>query len=206
MEKLDVIFANRYLEAYHQYKHGKKPSASWNAAFRMAQNGKKQLILQHLLMGMNAHINLDLGIAAAESGSPDKIKTLHADFFAINKLLFDLVDEVKSDLECFSPRFRFIMNLLSNEDAILEFSISMARDAAWDFAQNLALESENSRTELIKHRDKESLAYAKLIHRPGLIGSLIIWWVRRKESQNVAGIISDLRNNYGHTLNFAKHS
>lgn len=30
MEKLDVIFANRYLEAVTQYKNGQRPTGSWH--------------------------------------------------------------------------------------------------------------------------------------------------------------------------------
>jgi hypothetical protein len=37
------------------------------------------LILQHLLLGINAHINLDLGIAAAEGTSAPKLPGLLRD-------------------------------------------------------------------------------------------------------------------------------
>jgi len=64
MEKFDVIFANRYLEATYQYWNGVKPTRAWQLAFAACRDWNP-VVLQHLLMGMNAHINLDLGISAA---------------------------------------------------------------------------------------------------------------------------------------------
>src|SRR6202008_4811607 len=65
MEKLDVLFASRYLDAYTKWRNGQQPSLSWQTAFESTKRSSV-LVLQHLLLGMNAHINLDLGIAAAE--------------------------------------------------------------------------------------------------------------------------------------------
>ena len=66
MERLDAIFAARYLEAVQQLWSGSVPSRSWRVAFDAAtQPGP--IVLQHLLLGMNAHINLDLSIAAART-------------------------------------------------------------------------------------------------------------------------------------------
>src|SRR5690606_13776650 len=59
MEKLDVVFANRYLNAYHQYRHGQPSTHSWAEAFNAAQRSDL-IVVQHLLLGINAHINLDL--------------------------------------------------------------------------------------------------------------------------------------------------
>ncbi len=36
MEKLDVIFANRYLKAYYEYQAKEKPSECWGFAFEQA--------------------------------------------------------------------------------------------------------------------------------------------------------------------------
>src|SRR5689334_2394225 len=63
MEKLDVTFAGRYLTAIERYRAQKKTSQCWIAAFETA-NRWSPIIVQQLLIGMNAHINFDLGIAA----------------------------------------------------------------------------------------------------------------------------------------------
>jgi hypothetical protein len=92
MEKLDVIFANRYLTTFDQMQSGGDPTRCWDFSFRVTEQ-YWPIVLQHLLLGINAHINLDLGIAAVETvetvgneGLPD----LHDDFNRINDLLFDL--------------------------------------------------------------------------------------------------------------------
>jgi hypothetical protein len=57
MEKLDVFFANRCLNAYEQYVAGQKPTASWQTAFDAAAT-EKLTVLQHLLLGItNPHHN-----------------------------------------------------------------------------------------------------------------------------------------------------
>src|SRR5690606_11967194 len=58
MEKFDVAFANLYLAAYHSYQDRRPLSKSWRTAFD-AQS-ERLTSIQHLIMGMNAHINLDL--------------------------------------------------------------------------------------------------------------------------------------------------
>lgn len=97
MEKLDVIFANRYLEAYDIFMTVGTPSLSWLRSFT-ADSKYWPIVLQHLLLGMNAHINLDLGIAAAQISNPEVIEDLKGDFTKINELLSGLVNEVQQDL------------------------------------------------------------------------------------------------------------
>ena len=86
MEHLDVIFANRYLDAYEEFTQYGTCTESWKLAFEGGKN-EKLIVLQHLFLGMNAHINLDLGIAAAEVCPGDKIESLRGDFFKINIVL-----------------------------------------------------------------------------------------------------------------------
>ena len=63
MEHFDVLFARRYLDARRAWESGSGPvPESWRLAFDTAQN-RRCLVTQHLLLGINAHINLDLGVA-----------------------------------------------------------------------------------------------------------------------------------------------
>src|SRR5215475_9606069 len=61
MERLDVVFASRYLYAFDQFRAAKQPSLAWQLAFRAA-HWWYPIVVQQLLAGINAHINLDLGI------------------------------------------------------------------------------------------------------------------------------------------------
>lgn len=193
MEKLDVIFANRYLEALHQYRNNEKCSSSWKVAFVIAERFPTHLILQELLVGMNAHINLDLGIAASETSPGSSITGLKNDFYAINKILNALVDDIKNDIGQLSPRIRLILRFMVGEDLIMQFGIKIARDEAWKFAVELAPRSGPARAAVIAEKDKATAKLGNMVASPGWWQNAIIWWVKRKESKDIPHIINDLR-------------
>src|SRR6187549_599282 len=90
MERLDVIFARRYLDAFDAHQRGEPVTRSWRLAFD-ATGRWRPIILQHLLLGMNAHINLDLGIAAATVAPGASLAALRHDFNEINDILQGLM-------------------------------------------------------------------------------------------------------------------
>ena len=57
---------------------------------------------------MNAHINLDLGIAAAEVAPGASIHALEQDFNLINEILCEMVDDVQDRLGKIWPAMRMI--------------------------------------------------------------------------------------------------
>src|SRR5574341_281185 len=102
MERLYVNFANRYLEAYDIHHQGEQPTASWQISFEAARHWRP-IILQHLLLGINAHINLDLGIAAVETYPGDQLLALKHDFYEINQVLAELVQPFEDAVGGVSP-------------------------------------------------------------------------------------------------------
>jgi len=96
MERFDVIFANRYLDAFLTHCTGRFPTQSWRLAFESAAD-YWPIVLQHLLLGINAHINLDLGIAAAETMRNGDLGDLHDDFNKVNGVLASFVDDVQNE-------------------------------------------------------------------------------------------------------------
>lgn len=134
MEKLDVLFASRFIDAYDAWKSGRKPTESWFLAFE-ASKSSKHLVLQHLFLGINAHINLDLGISAADTVEKDPIAGIQKDFNKINAVLAELIDGVKSNISRVSPIFGWLIPLAKGRDEmLLNFSIQLARDGAWKYA------------------------------------------------------------------------
>ena len=83
MNRFAAKFANRYFTAIDTYKNGDKPTKSWKVAFEAALQ-PDFIIIQHLLLGVNAHINLDLGIVAAEICPGEKLQGFAGDFEKIN--------------------------------------------------------------------------------------------------------------------------
>ena len=66
MERLSITFVDRYLAALDGYRAGRTVTKSWELALDTAE-ARRPIVLQHLLLAINAHVNLDLGIAAAET-------------------------------------------------------------------------------------------------------------------------------------------
>ena len=140
MERLDVVFATRYIDALAAYQSGGRPSRCWKQAFEACDDDSR-LILQHLLAGMNAHINLDLGVASAQVSPGDQLPELKADFDEINDVLAAQVGAVESEMAALSPLIKNLSTVgLSSETTLINFNIGLARKAAWFVAQRLANE------------------------------------------------------------------
>ena len=193
MEKLDVVFANRYLEAYTQFKARKHCTACWKVAF---DQGHKfwPITLQHLLLGINAHINLDLGIAAAEiAGS--KIENLKNDFYRINDLLSGMVEGVQHDINRISPVIGLLDSIAGKlDERLVDFSIQIARDGAWDFALTYAEASGDQKTELLEKRDMSISWLGKDIARPGWFLTMVTYVIKVLETKSVKKIATALSN------------
>src|SRR6266566_9626794 len=46
LEKLDVVFANRYLQAFEQFRSGQKPMLSWQVPFQAAAHWYPLIVQQ----------------------------------------------------------------------------------------------------------------------------------------------------------------
>jgi hypothetical protein len=176
MEQFDVIFALRYLDAYDAWKNKKPLTASWQVAFDAANNSSL-LVLQHLLLGMNAHINLDLGIAAvAVSGG--QLNSIQNDFDAINTIISSLTHQVLDDIDRVSPLLSLLGLHASNQTSMLiQFSIDNARDGAWCFAELLVNKKDADYDTCIAKRDQTIKNLADgLVHTKGAM-RLTIWMI-----------------------------
>ncbi len=193
MERLDVCFANRFLDAYAAYMSGGRCSHCWRIAFDAAEQSKP-LILQHLLLGMNAHINYDLGIAAADICEGDTIHSLYHDFNSINDILVSMIDEVKHDLDTLSPWISWLDEQDGRAaDTIIHFSMNKARSCAWEFAQQLAAADGQRKLELMARKGMDAaLLGQEVLRPPGMIFKAILWLVRLRESDDVVRNIIQL--------------
>lgn len=193
MEYLDVVFANRYLDAIHEYWNGGKPSKSWLVAFE-ATKSSSPMILQHLLLGMNAHINLDLGIATAQFAPSNLLPAIKKDFQKIMDLLSGMIEEVEERIEKVSPSFRWIDKVGGKTDEkIAGFVINKARDLAWETAEKLAVQSPEQVKKNTKENDEIVALVAKGIKNPGFILSICFWFIKRREEKNVVKVINALQ-------------
>jgi len=192
MEELDVVFANRYLDAYFAYKDNETITASWQRAFKLSTK-YWPIVLQHLLVGMNAHINLDLGIAAAHVMKGKNIEDLEDDFNKINDILSALVVGVEKDLAEIWPTLKVILKLTSKfDDFLVNFSMKIARNDAWKFATTIVNKPPEVLKGLIEVRDQKTAKNAKIITNPGIVVGTIFGIIRLGERGTVTEKIEKL--------------
>lgn len=131
MVLLDLAFANRYFEAWDNYQNGKKCTNAWFTAFEAANN-KDLLIMQHILLGINAHINLDLGVSAASIMPYRKINALKNDFNTINDVIASINQKVQDALNKICYPIELVDKISNGKDnVVLDFAISKARQTSW---------------------------------------------------------------------------
>jgi len=193
MERLDVIFANRYLEALEQSWQGAETTRSWAVAFQ-ARSKWPPVILQHLLLGMSAHINYDLAIAAVETAPGEQLPGLERDFILINRLLDEMIENVQERINQVSPWFRLIDRLGGRTDeSICAFVIGEARELAWKEALRLSrLSPEEVQLELDRH-DEIVAGLGQRITSPGFPLRHGLLLVRTREKHPIPVVIRTLR-------------
>jgi len=193
MERLDVVFANRYLAAVHAHRTGETPTNSWRVAFAMAPS-HRAVILQHLLLAMNAHINLDLAIAAAEVCPGNAIAGLERDFNEINTVLSSLETGVEREVCSLSPWIDRLDHVEPGAGRVVaNFSIDRARACSWEGAKRLAFLSGNARDAAIAAIDAEVALLAHLIAHPvGVVINANLILVRLRETWDARKVIAVL--------------
>ena len=193
VEKLDVTFAGRYLTALENYRTHQNTSRCWIAAFETA-NRWSLIILQQLLIGMNAHINFDLGIAAQTVAPGSELASLETDFNRINDILASMVVKVRSDVEQVSPWIKLLDSYTSQtEDRLIEFSLSKARTSAWLVANMINSTPIDKLGRELEILDEGVTKLGGLIASPkGFLLNLGLRVIRLRESNDVPHVIDVL--------------
>lgn len=195
IERLDVTFANRYLEALDSFWNGKDQglTRSWREVFKDAHLGRPT-ILQHLLLGMNVHINLDLAIAAAQTSPGDQLALLKRDFDEITVLLDEMIRDVQHRIDQVSPWIRIIDAIGARTDQeICAFAILEARELAWKTAENLSrLDPDQFAAAIIAH-DAVVAAIGEEIRSPGWPLNVGLHIIRIRERHKIAKVITVLQ-------------
>jgi len=135
MTHLIYVFAQRYLGAADAYYGGSLPSAPWQQAYNFSASNTS-VALQDMLMGVNAHINYDLGIATFTSGYGIN-DSRKRDYDRVNDLMNNVTDPSLCDLGT-----RYDSSLLPgpsssvSDTATIQLLVNW-RDNAWTFAEQL---------------------------------------------------------------------
>ncbi|MGN6530817.1 MAG: DUF5995 family protein [Ginsengibacter sp.] len=193
MEKLDVAFATRYLNAYYLWLDNKEISRSWKIAFDGCES-QKALVIQHLLLGMNAHINLDLGVATGLIMQGILLEGIHNDFNTINAILASMIDNIEDCLTTINPLMKLLnLKIYNYDEMLVGFSISTARDGAWSFAEDLSNKKDADYESCVNARDQRIAQLGNSIANPkGFLLKGIVKLIKLFEKKNVEEVIKKL--------------
>lgn len=190
VEHMTVLFADLYFEAYHQYRSGEPLPQCWKVAFETAEQPKRRMLLQHLLLGMNAHINYDLGLATVAASGSDLSK-IQVDFLRVNEILFLILDDLQGALGEVSPRMATLDRWGRTwDELVMRVGIKRCRDLAWSFACHL--NEDQDRFERTAQRDADATWIARAMLRPWSPVNLAAGYVGRSESRDVPEIVDAL--------------
>lgn len=189
MERFDVAFARLYLDAVEGHAAGRPVPESWRVVFEAPDAA---LGLQHVLAGMNAHINLDLGVAAAQVQQGDGIIALRDDFERLNDVLATMIDRMQAALQHTAPWTVTADRWAGQLDELVSgWSIEYARGRAWSFAEQLAAAGlEHDR--LVRERDLKVAALGSRILDPPLPLRWLTDWAARGERLDLAAVARSL--------------
>jgi hypothetical protein len=195
LEEFDVVFANLYIDAYKDFKANKAVSKVWEFSFQ--QDKAFLTIIQHILMGMNAHINLDLSIAAARVMKGKDIKDLKSDFDKVNDILFQLTNELQARLSRVSPLMVLSDWVGQNTDEkVIDFSMRKAREQSWNSANLFWSLGDSHNKKAIQELDNLTLKLSQRIKNPRLRTlQFILKIMRFLETNQVSKVLLKLKAN-----------
>lgn len=188
MERLDVTFATRYLVTRDRYFAGELQGEAWLQAYEAATR-EPYTVLQQLLIAINPHIMIDLGVAAARTCPGAAIAGLEQDFNTINTVIAALFPVIDAELDALSPfENRVDHNFFGciKDDAI-RLAIDDGRKSSWAFAVSLANLDLPSQAIVIGRRDREARLLGDcILHDP------LAWIAKKRESTDVRSNINIL--------------
>ncbi len=140
MTQLDIDFANRYFDALRTY--ASQPSRTPRAWKVLLDRRDSTRIhpMQFAIAGVNAHVNLDLGVAVVMSSTALRTHPTHghqhADYLRINEIFAEEMQGLRQHYE--TPQERRVDELFVDAlNAIGDWSVVLARSGAWKMALEL---------------------------------------------------------------------
>ncbi|MCB9548954.1 MAG: hypothetical protein H6706_24380 [Myxococcales bacterium] len=192
MSRFDAVFANRYFEAVDRWDRGERPTRAWRVAFEAGRDAGV-CVVQHLLLGINAHINLDLGVSAAAICPGPALPALGRDFERINDTLKLLLDVSQDAVNHLSPMMGLIDTFAIRADEMMAtFSVQLARREAWENAEVVGACPPERVAGAIDRIDRRAATLGRLVARPGALVGAALRVVRTFEEKDVRRAIEVL--------------
>lgn len=193
LARMDVNFVNYYIHAMNCAFSGEPAPAHWQLAIDFSKN-PETLVLGHLFLAMNAHINYDLSNAVNDSVKPEETISFKKDFLRVNNILFSLLDSVQNDVADFVwPLKIYLLFGRKTDDRLISYGMKLLRNDAFSYSCILALCDEKFRNLENAERMKEVVDLGKKLvtHQKAWIKA-VFRFVRQFESGSVVSRIDML--------------
>ena len=185
-------FASTFAAYYTQALERKVPRPRcWQASWDVAGD-RGLLIVQHLVLGINAHVNHDLPLAVValceRRGQP--LEALHHDFDAVNDVLESTLGDVLDRLDRVSRWTNEAASLGGGQ--VFNFSLRRARAQAWEAAQRLYALDAAGRRRYEADLDELVTVLAYLITHPAWPLRPLVWTASRFEMHDARKVTAVL--------------
>lgn len=146
VKRLVHYFAGYYFDALEAYERsaGEAPAA-WRLTHDAAGDSETK-VLQNLLLGINAHVNYDLGLSVTDlldsewpALTEGQREARYHDYYLVNQIIADTVDSVQDQVvERYSPVMEIVDALFGPLDEWLaSMVIDHWRDEVWQQATDM---------------------------------------------------------------------
>jgi hypothetical protein len=188
VDQYAIRFANLYREALLAYESGNLGAVpkAWRLSFDTSLHNRG-LLIQDLVLGINAHINHDLALALVDVGiDPDRGQRYH-DHTRVNEILQAATDRLQDQVcDLYAPILR-LLDLAGGrlDEELASFSVGKARESAWLTAVALANTANASERDALRSALNDRAAVlARLILSPNPLHPWLIEALRRVERLN----------------------
>ena len=193
-----VAFANYYREALDAYDSGRiaQVPRAWRLCFDAAAAGHT-LVLQDLLLGINAHVNNDLPFALHRvTIEPDREQRRH-DHNAVNEVLAAVTERATARIAAlYAPGLVALDGLAGNLDEMLAlFSLQTARESSWESAVSFTNAMTAAERLLVSGLvSSRAAVMARLLLAPSRNPALVAASRRLEQRVSVATLLAELRS------------
>ena len=187
LDRFATRFASHYIAAAHDRAHCAK---SWQACWNVAGD-RQLLIVQHLLLGINAHVNYDLPRVVVElADERGDLLSLRHDFDTVNEVLAATYTDVVKDLDRVSRWANSAARLGGGR--AFNFSLTLARARAWQAATAMYPLPAEGRRAYSEELDRLVSVLAYLITKPSPFVRPLLIVARRLEEHDPKKVVTAL--------------
>jgi hypothetical protein len=198
MEHFDVVFAQRYFDALNAYFYPDEYDGltlAWEVVF-VGQELGHSTMLQHMVAGLNAHIQFDLGIVTAQL-VPTALQTFEHDFKLINELVASQVRGMLKIVDRLSPTIHSIRWVIPARGKLVARILRKFRKSCWFFAIYLSVRPDKVREQTVNQLSWTAALCAWYLHPPEYwrLTPVLIRTIAKRESRDTAANLRALDEN-----------